>query len=121
MKDLQTKFEALISDWELAAPKTIFGYEVYGANRKMFAWVNDDSIALTALPEAERNIVTEKFGAYPFAMPDRVFKKWLIIPVPDAVTFKKLIPFMKKSYETAFAESMKPKPARSRSKTKKLR
>ena len=114
MKDLQKKFEALIADWELAGPKKIFGYEVYAANRKMFAWVNDDSVALTALPEAERIEVTKKFGAYPYAMPDRVFKKWLIVPVPDAATFKRLIPYMRRSYDTAFAESLEPKPLKPR-------
>ncbi len=122
MKNLQTKFETLISDWELAAPKKIFGYEVYGANRKMFGWIDEDSITLTALPEKEREEVKKKFGAYPLEMANRVFKKWLIIPVFDLATFKRLIPYIRKSYETAYAESLVPKPTRAhRSKTKRTR
>ena len=120
MKNLKVKFEALISDWELAGLKRMFGYDVYAANRKMFAWLEEDGISLTGLAEPDRIIVTEQFGAHPYTALDRVFKSWLIIPVPNETTFKKLIPYIRKSYEGSYAASLAPKPPRRSYKKKRI-
>ncbi len=120
MFDLKSEFEKLIGSWELAGPKKMFGYEVYAANRKMFGWLEEDGIALTALPEEAREIVMNTFDTYPFQHGNRIFRSWLIVSVSNKSTFRKLTPFIELSYRTAFEASLNPKPEKTSTK-KRLR
>ncbi|MDK9700393.1 MAG: hypothetical protein OEM52_09645 [bacterium] len=119
--DITKAFEEIISEFPLAGPKKMFGYDVYAANRKMFAWTNEDSIALTTLSEADRNLLIEKYDAYPYQHGNRVFSKWLIIPIPNKKTLTALKPIIRIAYEAAMEASLEPPKPRPKPRRPRLR
>lgn len=119
--DITKAFEEVIAEFPLAGPKKIFGYDVYAANRKMFAWTNEDSITLTTLPEEDRNRLIEQYDAYPYQNGNRIFTKWLMIPIPNKKTLSALKPLIRKAYEAAMEASLEPPKPRPKPRRPRLR
>ena len=58
--DLRSAFEALVLEWPDVTATTMFGCPSYRVDGTLFAVLVTDGIALTRLPEAERDRIVEE-------------------------------------------------------------
>lgn len=102
---LEQSFEDLVMDWPAVTRETMFGCPSYRAGDTIFAVLVTDGIALTRLPEADREAIEAEFEAGPFEAGGRTIKKWVQVFVEDPATVDRLEPFIRSSYDAARTES----------------
>lgn len=103
--DLKAAFDDLVSDWAAIEEKTMFGCPSYTAGGTLFAVLVTDGVALTRLPESQRDSIAEVFETGPFQAGERTVTKWVQVTVDDAERLRDLSPYVTMSYEEALAES----------------
>lgn len=80
----------------------MFGCPCFSADGKMFMFVATGGVVLSQLDEGDRERVAKAFGAGPFApTPGRAATKWSHIPASGPADLEPLMPWIRKSYETA--------------------
>ncbi|WP_276259946.1 TfoX/Sxy family protein [Haloglomus litoreum] len=103
-RELQEAFERAVADWPDVTNRTMFGCPSYLADGTLFAVLVTDGVALTRLPDAERERLAEAFETGSFQAGERTVTKWVQVPV-DADGLDALLPYVEASYETALAEA----------------
>lgn len=103
-RELQEAFEAAVGDWPGVTSRTMFGCPSYQADGTLFAVLVTDGVALTRLPDAERERLAEAFETGPFRAGERTVTKWVQVAT-DADGLDGLLPYVEASYETALAEA----------------
>ena len=102
---LKAAFEETIAGWSEVSTETMFGCPSYRARETIFAVLNTDSVALTRLPEEDREAVEAAFEAGPFEAGGRTISKWVQVFVEDPAALEDLESYIEASYEAALAES----------------
>lgn len=102
---LKAAFEETIAGWPEVSTETMFGCPSYRAGETIFAVLNTDSVALTRLPEEDREAVEAAFEAGPFDAGGRTISKWVQVFVEDPAALDDLEPYIEASYESALAET----------------
>jgi hypothetical protein len=118
---LQLKLTDLFSTWPSTFQRHMFGADCYMAGDKLFAWAQADQICLTKLPLPQRDEILDTMKATPHIHGGRILtSNWRMVTINTPAKWKKVLPYLRLSYETALAASIadagKPKKPRSRKK-----
>jgi len=101
MKNIRLKIEEYIFQWPDVTTKKMFGCPCYKYKNKLFAFMVTDGIVLTKVDELDTIELSKEFSIKPFQSTTRTMKSWPQIPINKNSNLKKIIPFIKKSYEHA--------------------
>ena len=105
MDPIKEAFEAdvlLLPDVE---GRKMMGCPCYMARGKMFATLMDGAVVLTKLPGEDRARLEAERGAGPFTHGQKVMAKWVRVPIGGEGDLAGLLPYVRRSYEAALAES----------------
>jgi TfoX/Sxy family transcriptional regulator of competence genes len=98
MKTLRLKIEKEILSWSNVTTKKMYGCPCYKYNDKLFAFMVTDGVVLTKASEQDKKKLLKEFTIKPFQAATRTMKSWPQIPVDETSDLKKIIPFIKNSY-----------------------
>jgi len=101
MKELRLALEDEVLKWPSVKPTKMFGCPCYRAKGTLFAFLFMDSLVLTGLGEKDREKISRQRKTMPFEAANRKIPKWIRIPVKDKQDLDKLLPYVKKSYESS--------------------
>jgi predicted DNA-binding protein (MmcQ/YjbR family) len=102
MHDVRIKLEKSILSWENVTTRKMFGCPCYKTKDKLFAFIVTGGVVLTALKEDDRNALSKKFNTSPFVAGKKIVLKWVTIPVKNSHDIKKVLPYIKKSYQQIY-------------------
>ena len=101
MKNMRLKIEEEIIHWPEVTTKKMFGCPCYKYKNKLFAFLVTDGIVLTKVNEEDKITLSKEFSIKPFQSTTRTMKSWPQLPLEKNSDLKKIIPFIKNSYEHA--------------------
>ena len=101
MRALRLALEDKVLTWPQVKATKMFGCPCYRAKGTLFAFLFMDSLVITRLSERDRERISDQRETMPFEAANRKIPSWLRIPTKDEGELIKLIPFVKKSYESA--------------------
>ena len=99
-KELRQTLEKEILKWPQVDYKKMFGCPCYLANGKMFAGLVTKGLIITKLNETEKEELQKIKPIKPFIAGEKIIKSWAHID-SDQHELKKIMPYIKKSYERA--------------------
>ena len=99
-KELRQALEKEILKWPQVDYKKMFGCPCYLANGKMFAGLVTKGLIITKLNETEKEELQKIKPIKPFIAGEKIIKSWVHIDL-DHNELKKIMPYVKKSYERA--------------------
>ena len=98
MKNIRLKIEKELLEWPNVTTKKMYGCPCYKYKEKLFAFLVTDGIVLTKASEQDKIKLSKEFKIKPFQAATRIMKGWPQIPVDESSDLKKIIPFIKNSY-----------------------
>ena len=98
MQNLRLRLEKEILSWPNVTTKKMYGCPCYKYKEKLFAFMVTDGIVLTKANEQDKTKLSEEFSIKPFQAATRTMKGWPQIPVDETSDLKKIITFIKNSY-----------------------
>ncbi|WP_435065167.1 TfoX/Sxy family protein [Halobaculum sp. EA56] len=98
--DLRALLDRTTEHWPGVARTTMFGCPSYTADGTLFAVVSSQGVALTRLPDDERERLAADHPVEPFEAGPRTVDGWVVLP-PAAATDCDLGRYVRASYETA--------------------
>ena len=98
MHDLRVNLEKEILSWPDVATRKMYGCPCYKYKEKLFAFLVTDGVVLTKTNEQDKMTLSKEFTIRPFKASTRTMKGWPQIPLDDSSDLKKIISFVKKSY-----------------------
>ncbi len=101
MKELRLSLEDEILPWQHVKATKMFGCPCYRAKGTLFVFLFMDSIVITRLDEKDREKISRQRKTLPFEAANRKIPSWLRITLTDKRDLVKLMPYVKKSYESA--------------------
>ena len=101
---IKEAFEADVLLFPEVNPRKMMGCPCYMAGNKMFATIVDDAIVITKLDEDDRDQLMKDHAAGPFTHGTKVMSKWMKVPIDKEADLETLLPYVKRSYETALKE-----------------
>jgi len=101
MKELRQALEEKVLPWLHVGTSKMFGCPCYRAKGTLFAFLFMDSLVITRLGEKDKEKISRQRRTMPFEAANRKIPAWLRIPVQEKGELVKLMPFVKKSYESA--------------------
>lgn len=104
MGSVRADLERRVATWPGVHAGQMFGCPCFDANGKLFAFVATNGVVLTQLEWSDRAELAKLFRAGPFAPePGRAATKWAQVPATKPADLEPLLPWIRKSYETAKA------------------
>jgi hypothetical protein len=98
MKNLRVRLETEILCWPNVTTKKMYGCPCYKYNEKLFAFLVTDGVVLTKTSELDKIKLSKEFIIKPFQAATKTMKGWPQIPLDETSDLKKIIAFIKKSY-----------------------
>ena len=98
MQNLRLIIEKDILSWPNVTTKKMYGCPCYKYKDKLFAFLVTDGVVLTKASEEDKNKLSKEFKIKPFQAATRIMKGWPQIPVNKTTDLKKIMPFIKNSY-----------------------
>jgi len=98
MQKIRLNIEKEVVDWPDVTTKKMYGCPCYKYKNKLFAFLVTDGVVLTKASEHDKLELSKEFSIKPFQAATRIMKGWPQIPVEEKSDLKKIIPFIKKSY-----------------------
>lgn len=96
--------ESVVEDWAAVSQRRLFGFPAFYAGGTIFVLIANDGIALTRLPEDDRERLSESHDVGPFEAGGQTIGKWTFVPAgPGDVD--DLVPALRASYGAARSES----------------
>ena len=99
-KELRESFEKDVLKWPKVTSKKLFGCPCYLADGKMFAGLVTKGLVITKLTVSEGDELAKIQETKSFETGGRTIKKWVHINL-EPQDLKKIMPYVKKSYERA--------------------
>ncbi|VVB60574.1 Uncharacterised protein [uncultured archaeon] len=99
MHNLRLILEKEILNWPGVTTKKMYGCPCYKYKEKLFAFLVTDGIVLTKASEQDKMKLSKEFSIKPFQAATRIMKGWPQIPVDEKSDVKKIISFIKNSYQ----------------------
>jgi hypothetical protein len=94
---LRAAFDDLVGTWDGVEATTMFGCPSYRADGTLFVVLTTGHVALTQLPDADRERLAGSFEMGPFRAGDWRVTKWVQVSVDEA-SLGALEPYLKASY-----------------------
>lgn len=101
--NIRLELEKTVLDWPDIIPKKMFGHHCYQSNRKLFAFIEPNSIVITKLSQSERENIPKKYETAYYQTENRNIKHWIRFPIENLDDINNIIPYMKKSYESTYS------------------
>ena len=98
MQSFRLKIEKEILSWPDVTTKKMYGCPCYKYKVKLFAFLVTDGVVLTKASEQDKTKLSKEFKIKPFQAATRTMKGWPQIPIDEKSDFKKIILFIKNSY-----------------------
>ena len=98
MKNLRLRIEKEILIWPNVTTKKMYGCPCYKYKEKLFAFMVTDGVVLTKASEQDKMKLSKEFSIKPFQAATRTMKGWPQIAVDETSDLKRIIPFIKNSY-----------------------
>jgi hypothetical protein len=98
---LRRALDAELLNWPEVTARKMFGCPCYLRSNSLFTFIVNGGIVLTKIAEEDRESVMKTMRAAVFDMGRGRVNKWLTIPVRNADGLKKVLPYIRKSYEGA--------------------
>jgi TfoX/Sxy family transcriptional regulator of competence genes len=102
--DLRRILEKEVMNWTNVTTKKMFGCPCYMVNKNLFALIVTNGVVITKLNENEKNELKQNNKTEYFQTGERIVKKWIKIPIVNYIEFEQILPFIKKSYNSAMNE-----------------
>ena len=99
MQNIRLKIEKEILGWPNVTTKKMYGCPCYKYKEKLFAFMVTDGVVLTKASKRYKNLLSKEFKIKPFKAATRTMKGWPQIPVDETSDLKKIIHFIKNSYD----------------------
>jgi predicted DNA-binding protein (MmcQ/YjbR family) len=99
--DIRQTLEKDVLKWPKVTTKKMFGCPCYKVDGKLFSFVVTRGIVITKLSEDELEAFATKHDIGPFVAGKMTTKKWARIEIEKTSELKKIIPYVKKSFENA--------------------
>jgi predicted DNA-binding protein (MmcQ/YjbR family) len=104
-KDLRLAFEDKVLQWPQVSSKKMFGCPCYQANGKLFAFFVTKGVVITQLTQSEREELSRQQQTTFFQAGKKIVKNWVRVPVKNKRDLGQIMPFVRKSYESAFLKA----------------
>lgn len=104
MKNIRVKLEKEILSWPDVSTKKMYGCPCYKYHQKLFAFLVTDGVVLTKASDQDKEQLLNDFRSKPFRAATRTMKGWPQIPLDETSDLKKIIPFIKNSYQQSKTE-----------------
>jgi predicted DNA-binding protein (MmcQ/YjbR family) len=99
MHDLRLLVEKEVLGWPEVTSKKMYGCPCYKYQDKLFAFLVTDGVVLVRVSEQDKIDLTRHFDIKPFqTSANRTMKNWPQIPLNKESDLKKIIPYIKQSY-----------------------
>jgi hypothetical protein len=98
---LRETFEREVLAWPDVTQKKMFGCPAYRAAGTLFAFLIDDAVVLTQVPEDERAEVAERLDARPFQPGAHAITCWLAVPFDESRSVRRLLDDVRNAYQVA--------------------
>jgi hypothetical protein len=99
MKSFRLRIEQEVLSWPSVSTKKMYGCPCYKYKEKLFAFLVTDGVVLTKASEQDKISLSEEFESKPFKAATRTMKGWPQIPLDETSDLKKIMPFIKNSYD----------------------
>lgn len=107
MKNIRMKLEKEILSWPDVSTKKMYGCPCYKYNQKLFAFLVTDGVVLTKTSDTDKEKLAKEFKVKPFQAATRTMKGWPQLPLVETSDIKKIIPYIKNSYQHSKTEEQK--------------
>jgi hypothetical protein len=104
MQNLRAVFEKVVLQWPQVRAKKMFGCPCYQAGGKLFALLVNNGVALTHLPENEREALALKTLVTNFQANEKSIPAWPVARFENKADLSMLLPFIQASYQSALEE-----------------
>jgi hypothetical protein len=98
MHNFRLKIEKEILSWPNVSTKKMFGCPCYKYKEKLFAFIVTDGIVLTKVNDKDKIKLSNEFKIKSFQAVTKIMKNWPQIPISENSDIKRIITFIKKSY-----------------------
>ena len=103
-KLLRLGFEEKVLRWPQVSTKRMFGCPSYQANGKLFAFLVTNGVVITQLSQADRDKISRQRHAI-FQGGKRIVQDWLRLPIENGIDLGRVMPFVRKSYDSALRKA----------------
>ena len=100
-KELRSAFEEMVLQWPQVSTKKMFGCPCYQANGRLFAFLVTNGIVITKLDQADRGRLSRQYQASFFQAGKKIVRNWVRLSIRDKGDLDHIMPFARKSYESA--------------------
>jgi len=101
MQSIRLKIEKDILSWPNVTTKKMYGCPCYKNREKLFTFLVTDGVVLTKASEQTKIQLSKEFKIKPFQSATRTMKSWSQIPIDETSDLKKIISFIKDSYNNS--------------------
>lgn len=99
--EIRKALEKEILRWPSVTSRQMMGCLCYFYGKKFFAFLVTKGIVITKLTEGDRTKLLEHITGEAFEMAGRTAKTWIRVPLEKPEDVKRIMPFVKKSYQEA--------------------
>jgi TfoX/Sxy family transcriptional regulator of competence genes len=100
MHTLRAVLEEAVLSWPKVTVKKMFGCPCYTVGKVLFAFLVTRGVVLTRLAVEEREQLLGKAGATAFHAGKKTARNWVTVPVKDRRELMRILPSVRKSYES---------------------
>lgn len=93
----------VVGEWDGVEETTMFGCPSFRVHGTLFLVLKTEGIALTKLPEADRDELESTVETAAFTAHGRTVEKWVFVPTDDETAVEALRPYIESSYDAAKA------------------
>lgn len=104
MQNLRAAFEKAVMQWPQVRAKKMFGCPCYQAGGKLFAFLVNNGVVITHLPESQREALALKFSLTSFQANEKTMPGWPQAPFVNKGDLPALLPFIQASYQAALQD-----------------
>lgn len=103
MEELRSSLEEQVLRWPQVSPKKMFGCPYYQAHEKLFTFLVTNGVVITQLILADRETLSRQHSTTCFQAGKKTVQNWVQVSMKHQRDLDRLMPFVRKSYESARA------------------
>jgi hypothetical protein len=100
-REVRLALEREVLSWPMVVSTKMFGCPCYRREGKLFAFLVTGGIVLTEPAAADRDTLSREYAATPFKAAGKSIRKWLMLPAEGELDTARVLPFVRRSYESA--------------------
>lgn len=100
-KELRSWLEEKVLRWPQVNRRKMFGCPCYQVNGKLFAFLVTSGIVITQLDRTDREALSDQHEITAFQAGKKVVQSWARLSIKNKEQFNQIVPFVRKSYESA--------------------